>query len=158
MLGEGNDIISIDDLLASFNNIIGRKGLKHIFRGEINSTGIASGVHHISAINAGTARIVNGSIELMTDGFYKAIVEILDNNGNWILKTSDKSTFFPDTWSETKVMEEIQSAANNRIGRFVEDTPSYQKYFGASTNGYRIYIVRTPRYNNNIFTAWFEPL
>ncbi len=33
-----------------------------------------------------------------------------------------------------------------------------QKYFGISSSGQRIYIVRTPRYNNNIFTAWFEPV
>ncbi len=148
---------SIDELLIQFNSIIGNKGLKHLFRGEINSSGVASGVHHISAVRAGTARIVPSSIETIADGFYKASVEILDNSGNWISKT-EKSTFFPDAWDEIRVMQEIQSAANNRVGNFIENTSSYQKYFGTSTSGQRIYIVRTPPYNNNIFTAWFEPL
>jgi hypothetical protein len=131
--------------------------LKHIFRGEINSVGAASGVHHISAIRAGTTRIVEGTVEPMANGFYKATVEVADGTGGWVRKTIDKSTFFPDAWDEVKVMQEIQSAANNRVGNFVENIASKQSYFGTSTSGHRIFIVRTPPYNNNISTAYFLP-
>ncbi len=153
----GNVFKPLDILLTQFNSIIGNKGLKHLFRGEINSSGVASGVHHISAIRAGTAKIVPNTIDNLGNGFYKASVEVSDGAGGWIAK-AEKSTFFPDAWDEVKVMQEIQSAASNRIGVFIENTTSYQKYFGISSNGNKIYIVRTPTYNNNIFTAWFEPL
>ncbi len=156
--GAGSAFKSIDEILLQFNSFIGNKGLKHIFRGEINSVGNAVGVHHISAINAGTARIVPNSIEQITNGFYKASVEVLDNSGNWITK-ADKSTFFPDTWDEVRVMQEIQSAKNTMIGNPITNTSTKLEYFGMSTSQNRIKIIIDPRYGNspgNILTAWFE--
>ena len=38
------------------------------------------------------------------------------------IRKSDKSTFFPDNWDEIKVMSEIGSALNNRVGNFIENT------------------------------------
>lgn len=134
-------VISIENLYSEFNSVIGNKGLRHIFRGEINSIGLAQGVHHISAIRDGTARIVAGSIENLDEGFYKATVEVLNDSGDWVRKT-DKSTFFPDSWDEIKVMDEIKSARDNMIGSPMVNTSSKLDYYGLSDSGYRIRIIR----------------
>ncbi len=165
ILGSGNAITSatnsfksIDELYNQFNSFIGNKGLKHIFRGEINSVGNAVGVHHISAINSGNARIVENSVETLSGGFYKASIEVSDGAGGWVLKT-DKSTFFPDSWDEIKVMQEIKSAKNNMIGSPLANTSTKLEYFGMSNSGFRIRIIIDPRYGNspgNILTSWHE--
>lgn len=136
----------------------GDKGLTCIFSGEINSVGKAGGVHHISAIRDGTARILPGKIRDLGKGFYKAEVEVWNEATGKYLKKEDPSTFFPDWMSEEIVMQEIKSARDNMIGTFSEITSSYQRYFGKSSMGNRIHIVRTPPFNNNIFTAYYQPL
>jgi hypothetical protein len=76
----------------------------------------------------------------------------------YLNKNTFPSTFFPDWMSEEIVMQEIKSARDNMIGTFSEITSSYQRYFGKSSMGNRIHIVRTPPFNNNIFTAYYQPL
>jgi len=156
LVNEVKSFKSIEDLYSQFSSIIGNKGLKHIFRGEINSSGLATGVHHISAVRSGSALIVEETIEPLVDGFYKAKVKVSDGNGGWIIK-DDKSTFFPDAWDEVKVMSEIKSARDNMIGTPMINTNSKLDYFGLSNSGHRIRIIRQnfgP--DMNITTAWFE--
>ncbi|GEM_PF-1646622 len=96
------------------------KAKKHIFYGEISASGSVGGVHHISAINSGSARIVPGT---RTDdpngsGLYEAKVEVKDDNGIYQPKLTNRggySTFFPDSWNQQKVLEEIAYAYKNRI-------------------------------------------
>jgi hypothetical protein len=161
MVRLGDEVVSgaFDDLYNQFNSFIGRKGLKHIFRGEINNVGKAVGVHHISAVRAGTAKIIPNTIEYLEDGFYRVSVEVSDGVGGWIAKEG-KSTFFPDNWSEVKILQEIQSAKNNKIGNYLENTATKIDFHGLSSSGHRIRIIIDPRYGNspgNILTSWFEP-
>ena len=98
----------------------------HLFKGEIkivSGNGLpggipfkfkVSGVHHKNALNGTTARIKTGTKSTPNQhGYYTAKVEMHHpqnpNNGGWKTK-SDKSTFFPDTWDQTKVSEEIADA------------------------------------------------
>jgi hypothetical protein len=80
---------------------------------------------------------------------------------SWETKTSIAAYFVrcssPDSWDELKVMQEIQSAANNRIGNYIENIAVKQSYYGTSSSGYKIFISRHPQYNNNILTAYHEP-
>jgi Bacterial EndoU nuclease len=110
------------------------KTIKHIFEGEINKAGKATGVHHIDAIRGGTARIVPGTVQSGPNGLYKAIVEVKDTTGKWIRKSGNKgySSFFPDNWDKQKVLEEITHAFNNKVF----DTGNTWK--GLTSNGIEI--------------------
>ena len=120
----------IDDLFELFSSIIDKKGLKHIFRGEVNA-GKASGVHHKSAIDLGTAKTVSGTKVEGPEGLYKAKVQVKDDNGKWVDKSGNDgySTFFPDEWDQTRAMEEIKHAK------------STAKKVPGTTNTYKGYSV-----------------
>ena len=98
---------------SRFDNNLTAK--KHIFEGEINSSGNATGVHHINAIQGGTARKIEGTQISGPNGLYKARIEVKDANDNWIPKTSNNgySTFFPDNWSVDRAKAEIAHAHKN---------------------------------------------
>lgn len=130
------------ELYDAFKHIIGNKGLKHIFQGEINLVGKASGIHHFSAIQEGTARLVGSKIPVgpPNSGIYKAVVEVKNDAGQWIKKVDANgndqySTFYPDNWDKLKVMEEIEHAANNRVGNFIENSATKQSYIGHTSDG-----------------------
>ena len=147
--------IPLPTLLTHFNHMIGNKGLEHIFRGEIKN-GAAIGVHHISAIRSGTARIIPGSIVDLGNGFYKALVEVLDTNGNWILKQGE-STFFPDIWPEDKVLQEISDIIGSQRAIEISRNTNSIRYQGTMSNGIKVIFSRWPSFNNNILTAFPEP-
>jgi Domain of unknown function (DUF4157)/Bacterial EndoU nuclease len=89
------------------------KTIKHIFEGEINKIGKATGVHHIDAIINGNARISKITKPMNSSGVFEGTVEVFDSvTKKWIAKKFP-STFFPTKWSKTKTLEEISSAFNN---------------------------------------------
>ena len=60
-----------------------------------------------------------------------------DANGNWISK-QQRSTFFPDTWDEDRVLEEIARLRVNPSNR-VND----RSWYGAATDGTQIEVRYT---------------
>lgn len=129
---------------------ITEKTRKHIFEGEINPQGKATGVHHVEAIVNGKSRIISGTRIEGPNGTCKEKVEVQDANGNWIAKTANMgySTFFPDNWSKRKVMEEVTHAFNNRIK--VTGTSNEWKGFSRDGVEIRMYLNN----NNGIISAF----
>ncbi|WP_169731900.1 EndoU domain-containing protein [Runella limosa] len=88
----------------------------------------AIGVHHKLAISNRTAGFVEGDVRISNitpidaNGIYQAKVEIYHpdlipiNGTGWKVKYNQggKSTFFPDKWSQNKVLEEISYAFNRK--------------------------------------------
>ena len=107
--------------------------VKHIFHGEINQKGRAVGFHHRGLIgHQRRARVVQITKPPNAQGLYEAEVEIYDpNRGRWIMKPTP-STFFPDSWSRTQVVNEIRGAFKNRI------FTSGEKWRGISPSGLTI--------------------
>lgn len=153
----------IDDLYKIYNNIIGNKGLTHIFHGEINSIGRAVGVHHIRAIKDGTAKIVQGSkisVGPPGKGIYKAKVSVKNDSGIFIIKKDSKgndlySTFFPDDWDELEVMNKI-AEANDNVKIVITNTSNKYEFIGETSDGLEVLIVRYPQYENKIGTAFLN--
>lgn len=70
-------------------------------------------VHHISAITGGSAKITGTETQGL-NGVYKASVQVKNSVGQWVTK-AQISTFFPKTWSKTKVLQEIEHAFQHKI-------------------------------------------
>ena len=89
--------------------------LEHIFHGEINASGRAVGFHHEGSIgNFGKARITAITDAPNAQGVYRGSVEIFDKTrGTWVAK-GPLSSFFPKSWSRSKVLEEIRGAYKNK--------------------------------------------
>ncbi len=119
----------------------------HLFRGEINRKGLAGGYHHrTNGKDSDRARLVNIVSPANSQGVYVGRVEVLNPaTGKWIRKVST-STFFPDRWSQSQVLSEIQSA-------FSTVNPPTERWQGTSPSGLRIegYYNRT---TNTINTAY----
>ena len=88
--------------------------MEHIFQGEINSKGQATGFHHEGSIgHSGKARIIQVVQGPNLRGVYRGKVEIFNTKtATWVQK-SVLSTFYPKTWSRSKVISEIKSAYKN---------------------------------------------
>jgi hypothetical protein len=88
--------------------------IRHIFHGEINASGRAVGFHHRGSIGYQRhARITRMTKSPNAQAVYEAEVEIYDpHRGRWIPKLTP-STFFPDSWSRSQVMDEIKAAFGN---------------------------------------------
>jgi hypothetical protein len=124
--------------------------IKHIFEGEIKAgkKGIkATGCHHIDAIRNGKAKITGITKKPNNKGIYEATVEILDqSSGTWIPKKGI-STFFPDNWSKTEVLEAITEAFQDSKKIVKGDYWEGMSKSGIKTGGY----LDT---NGNIATAY----
>lgn len=83
----------------------------HIFQGEINRKGLAVGYHHrLNGKDSSNARLTKITGLPNSKGVYVGRVEIRNPaNGQWVSKLST-STFFPDRWSQTQVVDEITAA------------------------------------------------
>ncbi len=89
--------------------------------------------HHAGSIgHQGKARITSIIDAPNTHGVYRARVEVFNPaTGTWVTKRAP-STFFPDAWSRTKVLDEIRGAFGNQ-------TLTRGNYFeGLSPSGVRI--------------------
>ncbi len=105
------------DFLKAFDDLLNNASAKkHIFEGEINSSGNATGAHHINAINQGTARKIPGTQISGPNDLYKVKVEVRKPDGTWVPKTANGgySSFFPDNWSVDRTMAEIAHAYKNK--------------------------------------------
>jgi hypothetical protein len=104
----------------------------HIFQGEINRRGLAVGYHHRpNGKDSNNARMVKLTGLPNRQGVYIGRVEIRNPaNGQWVSKLSS-STFFPDQWSQVKVLSEIQSA-------FTSANKSKEPWQGTSPSGLKI--------------------
>ena len=91
-----------------------RINMEHIFQGEINRKGQATGFHHEGSIgHSGKARIIQVVQGPNLRGVYAGRVEIFNTKtATWVQK-SVLSTFYPKTWSRSKVISEIKSAYKN---------------------------------------------
>ena len=86
----------------------------HIIGGDISSNGEkVTGGH---TLLRGDVRIVKKIGAPSKNGVYKASVEIRKPDGTWQRKTSNGgvNTMFPANWDEVRVIEEINSAWENR--------------------------------------------
>ena len=89
---------------ANHPNIVTRT-VEHIFRGH----GTNGGRHHISALISDNSRKLVDRLKETSDGFYEAVIKRSDGS------TSRKS-FWPDTWDENRVMDELKHVmANNPV-------------------------------------------
>ena len=86
----------------------------HIMGGDINSSGEkVTGGH---TLLRGDVRILKKIGSPASNGVYRATVEIKRPDGKWQKKTSNGgvNTMFPENWDEARVIDEINSAWENR--------------------------------------------
>ena len=104
----------------------------HIIGGDISSNGEkVTGGH---TLLKGDVRIVKKIGAPSKNGVYKASVEIRRPDGTWQRKTSNGgvNTMFPANWDEARVIEEINSAWENRKDLKGRDSNMWQ---GISKSG-----------------------
>ena len=125
---------------------IGNKKYKidydHIFGGDISSNGEkVTGGH---TLLKGDVRIVKKIGAPSKNGVYKASVEIRKPDGTWQKKTSNGgvNTMFPESWDETRVIDEINSAWENRKDLKGRDNNMWQ---GISKSGVIMRGYKSPR-------------
>jgi RHS repeat-associated protein len=105
--------------------------LGHTIDGVVRG-GKGEGFHHISGKNGRMK--ADADVEQHGHGVYSANVEIKDENGKWVDKFGNRgrSTFFPDSWSEERIVREVQSAYANRHYENGAD------WHGVSVSGFNI--------------------
>ena len=114
----------------------------HIIGGDISSNGEkVTGGH---TLLKGDVRIVKKIGAPSKNGVYKASVEIKRPDGTWQRKTSNGgvNTMFPANWDEARVIEEINSAWENRKDLKGRDNNMWQ---GISKSGVLIRGYKSPR-------------
>ena len=114
----------------------------HIIGGDISSNGEkVTGGH---TLLRGDVRIVKKIGAPSKNGVYKASVEIRRPDGTWQRKTSNGgvNTMFPANWDEARVIEEINSAWENRKDLKRRDNNMWQ---GISKSGVLIRGYKSPR-------------
>ena len=114
----------------------------HIIGGDISSNGEkVTGGH---TLLKGDVRIVKKIGAPSKNGVYKASVEIRRPDGTWQRKTSNGgvNTMFPANWDEARVIEEINSAWENRKDIKGRDSNMWQ---GISKSGVLIRGYKSPR-------------
>ena len=79
-----------------------------------------------------------------SNGVYRATVEIKRPDGKWQKKTSNGgvNTMFPENWDEARVIDEINSAWENRKELKGRDSNMWQ---GVSKSGVIIRGYKSPR-------------
>ena len=114
----------------------------HIIGGDISSNGEkVTGGH---TLLRGDVRIVKKIGAPSKNGVYKASVEVRKPDGTWQRKTSNGgvNTMFPANWDEARVIEEINSAWENRKDLKGRDNNMWQ---GISKSGILIRGYKSPR-------------
>lgn len=114
----------------------------HIIGGDISSNGEkVTGGH---TLLKGDVRIIKKIGAPSKNGVYKASVEIKRPDGTWQRKTSNGgvNTMFPANWDEARVIEEINSAWENRKDLKGRDNNMWQ---GISKSGVLIRGYKSPR-------------
>jgi hypothetical protein len=139
------------DFLKPYSKALAeRPKIGNHLRGHISPQGNAVGCHFPSAVDGVNVRLNPNQpsgfptyFDSPTNAKLKtAVVQVKDTNGNWISK-QQRSTFFPDTWNEDQVLEEIArlranpgNKINDRLwsGVAADGTPIEVRYTGADIN------------------------
>jgi len=123
-----------------------------LFYGVVEG-GKAKGFHHRpGGLDPDSARLIRKSTVVDSGkwtGAYKAKVEICESGQCY--KKTDESTFFPDSWSRSRVQNEVTSAYNNALVSFGGKVPP-GGFVSKSSNGYPIFIVTKP--DGELVTAY----
>ena len=129
------------------NNVVGTGNRKykidydHVIGGDENSSGKVTGGH---TLLKGDVRIVKKIGRPASSGVYRATVEIQKKDGTWQKKTSNGgiNTMFPENWNEARVIDEINSAWENRKDYNGKDSNMWQ---GKSKSGVLVRGYKNPR-------------
>ena len=114
----------------------------HVLGGDINyKSGKVTGGH---TLLKGDVKIVKKYGKPSKSGVYKASIEVKTPDGNWQAKTSNGGikTMFPEDWDEARVIDEINSAWENRKDLKGRDSNMWQ---GISKSGVLIRGYKSPR-------------
>jgi hypothetical protein len=124
------------DVATALNNRINHIR-KIVFEAKSNGTYKFSGCHSKSAIDElGANARIEVTIPANAEGVYEAKVFAKGPDGIEIPKSGNqgKSTFFPDSWSEAKILEEAEHAVKNNKG-FANGVDATEGYYGFSKDG-----------------------
>ena len=113
----------------------------HVIGGDENSQGKVTGGH---SLLHGDVRIVKKIGNPAKNGVYRASIEIKKKDGTWQAKTSNGgvNTMFPENWDEARIIDEINSAWENRKDVKGRDNNMWQ---GISKSGVVIRGYKSPR-------------
>ena len=113
----------------------------HIIGGDENSRGKVTGGH---SLLRGDVRIVKKVGNPAKNGVYRASIEVKKKDGTWQEKTSNGgvNTMFPENWDEARIIDEINSAWENRKDVKGKDSNMWQ---GISKSGVLIRGYKSPR-------------
>jgi hypothetical protein len=86
---------------------------------------------------------------------YEASPVIKLEDGTELVKTNNigKSTFFPDSWDETRILDEVEYAIANNHGKLSPSKPNDSTHFGYSRDG-RVEIHFIYSNNDQILTYY----
>ena len=113
----------------------------HVIGGDENSQGKVTGGH---SLLRGDVRIVKKIGNPAKNGVYRASIEVKKKDGTWQAKTSNGgvNTMFPENWDEARIIDEINSAWENRKNLKGRDNNMWQ---GISKSGVVIRGYKSPR-------------
>lgn len=113
----------------------------HVIGGDENSQGKVTGGH---SLLRGDVRIVKKIGNPAKNGVYRASIEVKKKDGTWQVKTSNGgvNTMFPENWDEARIIDEINSAWENRKDVKGRDDNMWQ---GISKSGVVIRGYKSPR-------------
>ena len=113
----------------------------HVIGGDENSQGKVTGGH---SLLRGDVKIVKKIGNPAKNGVYRASIEVKKKDGTWQAKTSNGgvNTMFPENWDEARIIEEINSAWENRKDVKGRDNNMWQ---GISKSGVVIRGYKSPR-------------
>ena len=114
---------------------------EHVIGGDENSQGKVTGGH---SLLRGDVRIVKKIGSPAKNGVYRASIEVKKKDGTWQAKTSNGgvNTMFPENWDEARIIDEINSAWENRKDLKGRDSNMWQ---GTSKSGVLIRGYKSPR-------------
>ncbi len=114
---------------------------EHVIGGDENSQGKVTGGH---SLLRGDVRIVKKIGSPAKNGVYRASIEVRKKDGTWQAKTSNGgvNTMFPENWDEARIIDEINSAWENRKDLKGRDSNMWQ---GISKSGVVIRGYKSPR-------------
>ena len=113
----------------------------HVIGGDENSQGKVTGGH---SLLHGDVRIVKKIGNPAKNGVYRASIEVKKKDGTWQAKTFNGgvNTMFPENWDEARIIDEINSAWENRKDLKGRDNNMWQ---GISKSGVVIRGYKSPR-------------
>ena len=113
----------------------------HVIGGDENSQGKVTGGH---SLLHGDVRIVKKIGNPAKNGVQRASIEVKKKDGTWQAKTSNGgvNTMFPENWDEARIIDEINSAWENKKDLKGRDNNMWQ---GISKSGVLIRGYKSPR-------------